>query len=82
MSCANHPALSAEPRRKWRSTSGHHPAPGRGGPYSLSSKPKPSHRASTASSLRLIRLSPRLRLRSLPTSHHRSQLRIRTYLRT
>jgi hypothetical protein len=55
------------------------------GRYSLSSKPKPSHRASTASSLRLIRLSPRLRLRSLPTSHHRShrsQLRIRTYLRT
>ena len=56
------------------------------GRYSLSSRPKPSHGSSTASSLRLINLSLRLRLRpgQLPTSHRnpRSHHHSHTYLRT
>jgi hypothetical protein len=55
------------------------------GRYSLSCRPKPSHRASTANSLSLS-LSPRLRLRPglSPTSHRnpRSHHHSRTYLRT
>jgi len=54
-----------------------------GGRYSLSSRPKPIQRASTASSLRLpsLRLSLRPELSTShrnPRNHHHS----RTYLRT